>query len=51
MKTISLILKFYNRRFELVEIEPDFNEVKEYLDTSNRAVKRVEQRKGITILS
>ena len=33
-----------NRRFELVKIEPDINEIKEYIDTVKRAAKEIERR-------
>jgi hypothetical protein len=39
MKAVSLILQCYNSRLELVEIEPDFNEIKEYIDTLKKAKK------------
>ena len=40
MKAISLILQCYNRRFELVKIEPDVDEIKEYIDTVKKSSKR-----------
>jgi hypothetical protein len=42
MKAVSLILQYYNSRLELVEIELDFNEVKEYIDTMKKAEKDIE---------
>ena len=37
-------MQWYNRRFELVKIEPDINGIKEYIDTVRKAVKEIERR-------
>ena len=44
MKAISLILQCYNRRFELLRLEPEVNEIKEYIDIVKKASKDIEMR-------
>jgi len=47
MKTISLILQFYNGGFELLKFEPEVNQIKEYIDTVKRAAKEIESREKV----
>ena len=44
MKAISLILQCYNRRFELLRLEPEVNQIKEYIDTVKKASKDIEMK-------
>jgi seryl-tRNA(Sec) selenium transferase len=44
MKAISLILRCYNRRFELVKFEPEVNKLKEYIDNVNKSAKEIARR-------
>jgi hypothetical protein len=46
MKAVSLILQCYNSRLEL-EIESDFNEIKEYNDTVKKAEKNIEMKEDV----
>ena len=44
MKAISLILQCYNRRFELLRLDPEVNQIKEYIDTVKKASKDIEMK-------
>ena len=44
MKAISLILQCYNRRFELLRLEPEVNQIKEYTDTVKKASKDIHMK-------
>jgi predicted transcriptional regulator len=44
MKAISLILQCYNRRFELLKLEPQVNDVNNYIDAVKKAEKDISRR-------
>jgi hypothetical protein len=44
-----VILQCYDRRFELVKIKPNINEIKEYIDTVKSSAKEIEKREKVLI--
>jgi uncharacterized UPF0160 family protein len=44
MKSISIIIQCYNRRLDLLNFEPQVNDLKEYIDTIKREAKDIDRR-------
>jgi hypothetical protein len=44
MKAISIILQCYDKRIELLDLEPQVNEMKEYFDSINKAEREINRR-------
>jgi hypothetical protein len=47
MKTGSLILQYYNRRFELMIFEPQVNEIKEYIYSIKKKEKELDVKEKV----
>jgi uncharacterized UPF0160 family protein len=44
MKSISIIIQCYNKRLDLLNFEPQVNDLKEYMDTIKREAKEIDRR-------
>ena len=44
MKAISIILQCYSKRSELLNIEPEVNGLREYIDSVKKAEKEINRR-------
>ena len=44
MKAISIIIQCYNKRLDLLNFEPQVNDLKEYIDTIKREAKDIDRR-------